>query len=253
MSYHPETYWNEVAQRVASRGEGNIIAGDDEPYYRYKRKKFLRLLHAIPFSGKTVLEVGPGPGGNLIEIWKHNPRELCGADISGEMIALAQKNLPPEIRLYRIEGDALPFGEDHFDIVLSSTVLQHTTGAAMLENTIKEMCRVGSGDIYIFERVEKKIRGDELCLGRPAVFYAELFSAHGFKLVRTEFLGVQASYLVSGAIRKILSRKSRREGEKHSSLALLLQKISLPFTSVLDRFIRADRDLAMLHFQKNKE
>ncbi|HEY0067796.1 MAG TPA: class I SAM-dependent methyltransferase [Flavisolibacter sp.] len=253
MSYHPETYWNEVAQRVASRGKGNIIAGDDEPYYRYKRKKFLELLHAIPFTGKTVLELGPGPGGNLLEIWKHNPRELCGADISGEMITLARRNLPAEIMLYRIEDDVLSFGADHFDIVLTSTVLQHTTDAAMLEKTIAEMCRVGRSDIYIFERIEKKIKGDELCLGRPAGFYAELFLEHGFKLVRTEFLRVQASYLVSGAIRKIFSRKSRREGEKNSSLALLLQKISLPFTSVLDRLTRADRDLAMLHFQKNKE
>ena len=53
--YHPEEYWTEVADRIASRKDENVIAGDDEPYYRYKRKKFLNLLHQVPFKGKTVL------------------------------------------------------------------------------------------------------------------------------------------------------------------------------------------------------
>lgn len=70
-TYHPEKYWSEVAKVIKKRENGkNVIAGDDEPYYRYKRQKFLSLLHSIDFSNKTLLEIGCGPGGNLIEVSK---------------------------------------------------------------------------------------------------------------------------------------------------------------------------------------
>ncbi|MBC36107.1 MAG: hypothetical protein CL663_08720 [Bacteroidetes bacterium] len=70
-SYHPEKYWSEVGSRIQEREQGkNVIAGDDEPFYRYKRVKFLKLLKEIDFDRKKVLEVGCGPGGNLLEM--HN-------------------------------------------------------------------------------------------------------------------------------------------------------------------------------------
>ena len=46
-NYNPETYWSEVAKRIKSRKGKNIIAGDDEPFYRYKRKKFLKMLNSL--------------------------------------------------------------------------------------------------------------------------------------------------------------------------------------------------------------
>ena len=42
--YHPEPYWSDVAKRIKARKGKNVIAGDDEPYYRYKRERFLDLL-----------------------------------------------------------------------------------------------------------------------------------------------------------------------------------------------------------------
>jgi len=50
--YHPEPYWNEVAKRISRREKAKIIAGDDEPYYRYKREKFLKLFDKIDFRIK---------------------------------------------------------------------------------------------------------------------------------------------------------------------------------------------------------
>lgn len=61
-NYHPEPYWSEVAQKIKTREGVNVIAGDDEPYYRYKRKRFLKLLNSVDFAGKSVLEIGSGPG-----------------------------------------------------------------------------------------------------------------------------------------------------------------------------------------------
>jgi len=91
-TYHPESYWSEVGARIEERENGkNIIAGDDEPYYRYKRNRFLQLLNEVNFKNKTVLELGSGPGGNLLEIHKHSPARLVGADISSQMVKLAKK------------------------------------------------------------------------------------------------------------------------------------------------------------------
>jgi len=66
--------WSEVGQRIEERDNGeNVVAGDDEPYYRYKRKEFLKLLNEVEFGGKSILEIGHGPGGNLMEVYRHNP------------------------------------------------------------------------------------------------------------------------------------------------------------------------------------
>lgn len=35
--YDDEDYWSKVGKEIEERGEGNIIAGDDEPFYEYKR------------------------------------------------------------------------------------------------------------------------------------------------------------------------------------------------------------------------
>src|SRR5690606_32545310 len=125
QKYHPEEYWTTVAKRIKSRENGkNVIAGDDEPYYRYKRERFLELLHSIDFSNKSVLEVGCGPGGNLLEVLRHKPRKLVGVDISNEMVALAKDKLPAEVDIIKINGTKLPFDDNSFEMIFTATVLQ---------------------------------------------------------------------------------------------------------------------------------
>jgi ubiquinone/menaquinone biosynthesis C-methylase UbiE len=90
--YHPEKYWTEVGQRIQERDQGeNVIAGDDEPYYRYKRERFLSMLKTVDVSNKSVLEIGCGPGGNLLELLQTNVKSLAGVDISQQMVNLAKK------------------------------------------------------------------------------------------------------------------------------------------------------------------
>jgi tRNA G46 methylase TrmB len=89
-AYHPESYWSRVANEIKKRGPQNCLAGDDNPFFRYKRQKFLaRFLSTIEFNSKVVLEVGPGPGGNLLQIVRTSrPRRVIGIDISSEMLDL---------------------------------------------------------------------------------------------------------------------------------------------------------------------
>lgn len=250
-SYHPEPYWNNVAARIAARSGFNIIAGDDEPYYRYKRKRFLKLLHAISFAGKTVLEIGCGPGGNLLEIYKQHPKALQGVDISEQMIALATKTIAgTTIQVQKTDGTTLPFAENDFDVSFTSTVLQHNTDEPMLHKLVAEISRVTSSDTYIFERIENKIRGTELCIGRPGAYYQTLFGQHGFALMETTFLNIPASYFVSGVIRKLFNGRSKNEGEPISNAARFLQNSLLPVTALFDPLIKQKRELALLHFKR---
>ncbi len=66
--YNVEEYWSDVAKRMDVRKKNRLVAGDSEPFYEYKREKFLKMLLTNNFKDKRVLEVGCGPGGNLLEV-----------------------------------------------------------------------------------------------------------------------------------------------------------------------------------------
>lgn len=229
-----------------------MVAGDDEPFYRYKRKRFLQMLKEIGFAGKSVLEIGNGPGGNLKEISQLNPARLVGADISAEMISLARANNDDSVELFKIDGTSLPFEDNMFDIVFTATVLQHNTDDAMMRTILDEICRVSKDRIYLFEKVDQEIKGDELCYARPISYYSQLVAPHGFELVNTSHINIRSSYYVCGAIRKGLNSKNRKEGEPLNAVSTFLQNMTLPFTKVLDKIFPSSRDVARMEFAKKK-
>jgi hypothetical protein len=248
--YHPEPYWSEVAGRIAAREGRNVIAGDDEPYYRYKRERFLELLHSVDFSFKKVLEVGPGPGGNLSEVLRQNPAELHGADISQDMIDLASRHLDDErVKLTKIDGRHLPFPNNYFDIVFTATVLQHNTDEAMLKQILSEICRVSNDRVILFEMVAPEISGDELCMSRPPGYYADLVRPHDYELREIEHINIYTSYMLAGFTRKLLNPRSRREGEPLTPLSLTVQRLGLPLTRKLDNIFKVKKDVARMVFR----
>ena len=249
-NYHPEPYWSDVAKRIDSRGNNNVIAGDDEPYYRYKKARFLEMLLSLDFTGKSVLEIGSGPGGNLKMLKdKSNAKSLTGADISQAMINLA-KTLVPDVDLVKINGTNLPFEDRSFDYIFTATVLQHNTDETMLKQLVKEICRVSNEKVILFERIESTIKGDELCYGRPVSYYRSMIESEGFELVDKSFINIRVSFYVCGAIRKIFNPSSRKEGEPLTRFSWFLQKASLPITKVLDKVFRSQKDIAKLEFRR---
>jgi ubiquinone/menaquinone biosynthesis C-methylase UbiE len=249
--YIPAVYWDEVAARIRQRGKKNYFAGDDEPFYRYKRNRVLEMLRTIPFNDKRVLEVGPGPGGNLIEVSKQGPAALYGADISGEMISLAKENLAGNnITIVPIDGTTLPFADQSIDIVFTVTVLQHVTDENALKELVREMCRVSAADIYLFERIEQKRKSAVSNIGRTVAEYADCFTVHDFMLQDKRFARVDVSHAVCGAARRLLNHKQRQEAEPVSPLSIRVQKILLPLTKKLERLVNRKRDLALLHFKR---
>lgn len=251
-SYKPEEYWSGVGKLIESREEKNVIAGDDEPFYRYKRQRFLELLRSVNFKNRNVVELGCGPGGNLSELSKLQPAKLSGIDLSATMVGLATKNFGHLATIYKTDGKKLDFPDNFFEVAITATVLQHNTDDTMLRNVIKELCRVTSDEIYIFERIEKSNKGDELCMGRTVEYYSDIFKENGYTLGSKAFSNIQISYLVCGSIRKGLNSSKRKEGEPLNAISIFLQNITLPVTKILDRIFKADRDLCKLQFIKNK-
>ena len=84
-------------------------------------------------AGQTVIEIGCGTGRNLIKAARKYPQaQFFGIDISGEMLATAEKNIRKaglENRITLSKGDAAGFnpgklfGKDKFDRVLMSYTL----------------------------------------------------------------------------------------------------------------------------------
>ncbi len=248
-NYRPEAYWDVVARNIKERIHGEIIAGDDEPYYRYKREKFLRLFDKLEFKNRKVLEVGSGPGGNLIHLQGAETKELVGVDLSSQMIELSRQLIKDKsISVIKIDGTELPFPDRYFDLSFTSTVLQHNTDEEMLRKLIKSICRVTNTEIVLFERIEHKITGHDSNVGRPVEYYSGLFATNSFKLVDTQFLNIQASYIVCGTVRKVFNKRSRREGEAVSGVSKFLEKVALPVTKQVDKLIKQKRDLGMLRF-----
>jgi len=251
QTYNPEAYWDKVAENIASRNDHRLIAGNDEPYYRYKRKRFLELMDTIDFSQKEVLEIGSGPGGNLVYLLSKECKSITGVDISDQMVQLSRKLLKgQEIQIIKTNGRDLPFENKSFDITFTSTVLQHNTDENQLKKIIQEICRVSRNEVILFERIENKIKGHTSNLGRPIRYYADFFKDHGFILNQTKSLQIQVSYYACGLIRKIFNLKTREEGEPLSKISIILEKLILPLTKFLDKFIPSNRDLTLLKFEK---
>lgn len=251
MAYEVESYWNKVAKQLDARNGGGEIAGDDDPFYFYKREKFLQLFRKQQFNNKKILEVGCGPGGNLEELFALGPKSVSGVDISSEMLKIASSN--PRLKnvsFSKVDGLTLPFPNESFDLIYTVTVLQHIVDQSMLTSIINDICRVSVSEILIFERIEKTRKEISTNIGRTVEEYQNLFSKNGFVLEGVESLNINASYYVCGAIRRLFNSKNRKEGEPQSKLAVGLQKLALPITKLLDPLLPLGRDLNLLHFKK---
>jgi SAM-dependent methyltransferase len=257
MIYNPETYWSRVGQEIEKRAGDNVVAGDDNPYYSYKRSKFMsQFLDTIDFQSKTIMEVGFGPGGNLRHIATfHRPQLILGADISQTMYDIAQRNLRSfkNVRLPKIDGAHLPFEDRSIDLSFTATVLQHVTDAAMLEALVKDICRVTRGVVVIMEDIGQyeQLGGDGTYVERTVATYESLFAKHDFQLRQSQFLNTRVSrhwHDFSWRAYRRLFAYNHHEGDRINALGKLLIGLPLIMTRRLDDLLTEDQNLAKLIF-----
>ena len=193
--YEMERHWSGVGERVRDRPSGNLLAGDVAPYYEYKAALFRELFDPkIEVEGLSVLDVGCGPGGRLRWMMEQHPRRVVGCDQSSEMVNLAKHNAP-EAEVIQIDGENLPFADREFDVVTTTTVLQHNPDARRTK-LLGEICRVSAKDVLLFEDTPVEMPPSTTTgtgpyqnfFGRPVGWYAGVCSCHGFEPIEIDRL-----------------------------------------------------------------
>ena len=82
----------------------------------------LEKLSHIPFQ--SALDLGCGTGEMLKLILQSDThKELCGIDLSEEMLAVAKSKLPEQVKILLGDSEALPFPDNAFDVAVSYTHL----------------------------------------------------------------------------------------------------------------------------------
>ena len=102
------------------------------------------------------------------------------------MVNLAKQNAP-EAEILQIDGENLPFADKEFDLVTTTTVLQHNPDARRTK-LLGEICRVSAMDVLLFEDTAVEMPPFTAGMGpyqnfyaRPIGWYAGVCSSHGFE------------------------------------------------------------------------
>ena len=125
--------------------------------YRYDKLNYLpRLVDFSSYRGKSLLEVGCGSGIDLVRFARAGAI-ATGIDLSRVAVELARKNielngLSAEIHI--MNGEAMQFADNSFDVVYAHGVLQYTADA---EKMIAEIQRVlkpgGEAIMMVYNRI----------------------------------------------------------------------------------------------------
>lgn len=120
---------------------------------------------------KTILDAGCGGGRNLV-YFLQNGYEVHGVDQSEAAIdAIKQLSalLSPQnsIDNFTVAGvEALPYGDDFFDLVICSAVLHFAHDEQHFESMVRSLWRVLKPGGYLFARLASDIGIEELVVSR---------------------------------------------------------------------------------------
>jgi ubiquinone/menaquinone biosynthesis C-methylase UbiE len=155
---HITTYWDEHIHDLAITthpvGSPGFFQQLDD--YRYDKLNYLpRLVDFPTYQDKKVLEVGCGAGIDLVRFVRAGAN-VTGIDLSTTAIDLTCRNieqngLSADLRV--MNGEAMQFPDDSFDVVYAHGVLQYTADA---EKMVVEIYRVlkpgGEAILMVYNR-----------------------------------------------------------------------------------------------------
>lgn len=122
-----------------------------------------------------LLDVGCGTGvllGRLSDT--HAGAHLFGVDPVPEMLAVARRRLPPSIDVRQGWAEALPFGAEQFDVVVSSNMFHYLPDPAAALGDMRRVLRPG-GRLVVTDWC------DDYLVCRACDLYLRLFSRAHFK------------------------------------------------------------------------
>ena len=253
-TYDPEVHWTRVAGEVERRPAANMLAGSSDPFHAYQRKKMLRrFLDSVDVTNRTVLEVGCGPGGNLLHLQRRNPSRTIGVDISSRMLDIARRRLQGyDIELAKTDGRRIDLPDRTADVTFTVTVLMHVTDDDMFRRLIAELCRVTRDTLIIIERTTRDqpptMAADGHSTCRRLADYADAVRTHGLVVRDTEELRLRVSRFGCDYAHRLVGRAHRRDGEPETPLAQTLEWTWLLFSRWVDDFIPDEATLTKQTF-----
>ena len=137
-------YWNEHVHdlEIATQPVGTAGFFGELDEYRFDKLRYLpQVVDFGGYRGQKFLEVGCGVGIDLVRFARAGA-VVTGIDLAPVSIELARQNfeqngLAAELRV--MDGEAMAFADDSFDVVYAHGVLQYTANAPKM---VAEMYRV---------------------------------------------------------------------------------------------------------------
>lgn len=256
-AYNPADYWSEIGRKVEARSANGDwdLAGNAGPFHRYKRRMTLERLATLNPGGRSVLELGSGPGGNLRELRRLGASRLIGCDIAPKMVELARTNLGDAAELHLLDGPVLPVGDQEVDIALTVTVLQHNPDAN-IGPMLDELTRVAGSTLELIEDATtfrpRSFGGSYFV--RDVNDYIAAVTARGFRLVEVRPLNAWAServWLLINRADRILTRRRYEEGQPVSRGEIALEKAALALTRRVDPLLPPLSGKTAMRFARN--
>ena len=113
-----------------------------EPMNSGLRKIGLKMYPVKP--GMDILDIGCGTGSHL-KLYRDRKCNVSGIDLSPAMIKIAEKKLGDNADLKLVDAANTGFGDNKFDLILSSTVL-HEMSPQVRSDVLKEIKRILKND-----------------------------------------------------------------------------------------------------------
>jgi SAM-dependent methyltransferase len=247
--YDAGVFWDDVGRQLMLRSaaDQSTIASDDTAYYSLKQRLFFEeLLDPALREATTVLEIGPGPGGNLSRL-RAQGKIVRGADVSSSMREIARRNGLDCI--VQMDGRQLPFEDRFADAVFTSTVLQHNDDQ-QAASLLTEMARVSSREVHLFEDTAPVPVHDRRShwLRRPAWYISRLESI-GYELTAQRRLPLTCQEIAATAARVLMDRRLP-QGAHPTPRRLRTENFMLRVARPVDRLIPSAVGLTRMSFRR---
>jgi arsenite methyltransferase len=127
------------------------------------------LAHAAPAPGETVVDLGCGRGGDVLEasVRVGGTGRAIGVDASEEMLARARARIPAgagNVRFVRCDLAALDLPDGIADVVISNCAINHARDKAAVYREIARVLRPGGrcvvSDVVAEEALPEAVRSD---------------------------------------------------------------------------------------------
>lgn len=93
-------------------------------------------------KGDKVFDYGSG-NGRILELFAAKPIEFTGADVSQNLVNIAEKKFMGNVKFVKIAGcGSLPFPDNYFNVAYSIAVFHHLPGSEMRLKMAKELHRI---------------------------------------------------------------------------------------------------------------